>query len=174
VDIQALFDYRVPVSQWITRLKFQGDLAFAYLMGDLMAMHLRLPSEKPDCIIPLPLHPARQRQRGFNQTLEMAKRVKKKSQIPIDATSCKKIRHTPAQSAMNVTLRRHNIHPDFFSVSSSLKGKKVLIIEDVVTTGRTLQAFCIALKNAGVVCIDVWTCCRTEKKREKRRSAVFI
>lgn len=166
--LQGLFDYRAPLDRWIMQLKYQAALGYAVLLSDLMLKHLCLPTPKPDCIIPMPLHPKRQRQRGFNQTLEIAKRLGKYFQIPVDAKSCKKNRHTLPQSQISAPLRRYNIQSHFFTISPSLKGQKVLIIEDVVTTGSTLEALSIALKNVGVSRIDVWTCCRTLKKNGKK------
>lgn len=173
VRIQSLFDYLPPLDRWIMRFKYKGDLFYADVLAELMVQYLSLPFDRPDCLISIPLHPTRQRERGFNQTLEIAKSVQKKILIPIDVKSCKKNRHTPSQSHFSAIHRRHNIDADVFTLSPDLDGKKVLIIEDVVTTGSTLQAFSSALKNAGVAAIDVWTCCRTEKKCKKIKQIIF-
>lgn len=164
----ALFDYAPPVAKWITRFKYQGQLSFGHLFSDLMVEHLTLPC-RPDVILPVPLFPARQRQRGFNQTLEMAKHIKKKIRVPVDAVNCKKIRHTTPQAQVNALRRSRNIRPQAFAVSPTLKGKKVLIIEDVVTTGRTIEALSLALKQAGVLHITVWSCCRTVKTARHKK-----
>lgn len=164
--LQALWDYSSPVDAFVHKLKFGQQLHFAKLLGNLMAQHLK-PVTPIDCIIPMPLHRERQRQRGFNQTLELARIIAGKLQLPIDTKSCVRKVNTLAQSGLSAQKRAKNISDKTFSIDKCLKAKHVLVIEDVVTTGNTLQAFTMALKQAGVATVEVWACCRTSLKRDE-------
>jgi ComF family protein len=157
---QALFDYAWPIDQFIRRFKDHDQHYFAKILGSLMANKLT-PQHLPDCIIPVPLHPKRQRQRGFNQTLELARVIAAVRQWPLEKHACQRLRDTPAQRTLSASRRLTNIKAQAFVISSRLEGKKVLVIEDVVTTGTTMNAFTKALQNAGVRSVEIWACCRT-------------
>lgn len=156
----ALWDYCFPVANFISHLKFGGELHFAKLLGSLMANHLTL-TQSVDCIVPLPLHPRRQQERGFNQTLELARPIAAKWQLPIDKYSCRRISYKSAQAQLSARKRRKNVKAQAFQIADSLAGKRVLVIEDVITTGTTANAFARALKEQGVASVEIWACCRT-------------
>jgi ComF family protein len=113
----------------------------------------------PDCIIPVPLHPLRLKQRGFNQALEIARPIAKKLKIPIDTTHCLRIVATLPQAAISATARKHNIK-NAFIVNPLLKAKHVAIVDDVLTTGSTVTELAQRLKKSGVQKIDIWCCAR--------------
>lgn len=155
---RALFAYRPPVEEFIVALKFHEGLHFANWFGQKMIERWGVP--EVDCIVPLPLHPIRQRERGFNQTLEIAKIVASETGVYLDRWSCRRIKHRPAQSQLKAKWRSSNVSSKMFSVSPALRGKKVLVIEDVITTGTTIRAFIGALEKAGVKEVMVWACCQ--------------
>ncbi|MBN9289426.1 MAG: ComF family protein [Gammaproteobacteria bacterium] len=157
---QALFDYAWPVDEFIGQWKYAGELYFAKLLGTLMAERLSL-RETVDCIVPLPLHPLRQRERGFNQTIELASQIADLKGLPLDRWSCTKIKSTPAQSSLGKAARMQYLQASVFAIDKSFQAKHVLVIEDVVTTGSTVGAFTMALKHAGVETVDIWAVCRT-------------
>jgi len=90
----------------ITSLKFGAHYKNARLLGLLLAEHLKITAQRPDLIVPIPLHNARYRQRGFNQVIEIAKTVSRELQIPLDLTSCLRHRDTPHQTALTAKQRR--------------------------------------------------------------------
>lgn len=158
--LHALCDYAWPMNAFIGKLKYGKNQHFAKLLGQLMAE--RLTATYPvDCVVTVPLHPKRQQQRGFNQTLELAKVLAADLQYPVMRWSCSRTMDTVFQSSLRAKARRANITFKAFAVSSQLKGKHVLVIEDVVTTGATINAFAQALKKAGATTVEIWSCCRT-------------
>jgi len=150
--------YKDHIARMITQLKFYHQLAYANILGTLMAKHL-LPDEKPNCIIPIPLHKKRLRQRGFNQALEIAKPIAKRLEIPIDYKSCQRIRHTQPQTEIDAK-HRHNNLKNAFSVTRQMP-KQVVILDDVFTTGHTVNELSHTLRKAGIEHIEVWCIAKT-------------
>lgn len=158
--LQALFDYQWPLTRFISNLKFHGQLHFAKMLGSLMNQYLT-PLTPVDCIVPVPLHPKRQQSRGFNQTLEIAKVIATRKNLLLDKWSASKIIHTEAQSGLSAKKRSQNISERAFAIHPNFQAKHVLVIEDVVTTGATVEALTKALKRAGAETVEIWACCRT-------------
>lgn len=155
----ALFHYQAPISHWITQLKFKRQLIYARLLGQLMAKALKLPL--PDLLIPVPLHPKRLKQRGFNQALEIAKSLSKQTQIPIARFNCRRRKHTQAQTELNWQQRQTNLK-NAFSIKKPLTANAVAIVDDVMTTGATVNALAKQLKQQGVEHVQVLVPARTE------------
>jgi ComF family protein len=156
--ILALYLYHSPVDYLITKLKFNHKLSYANLLGNLLAEHLFLEyqnKEKPEIIIPVPLHKNRLKERGFNQALEIAKPVSKKLQIKIDRFCCSRTKNTAMQSALSAKKRAQNVK-QAFTVTKNNNYKYVAIIDDVYTTGNTVNELCKTLEQSGIVQIDVW------------------
>jgi len=156
----AIFAYSEPADGMIQRLKFGGDLAYARTLGKLMAIELgRRAILRPQMIIPVPLHPGRLVARGFNQAIELARPVAERFGIPLDRTACARTRATAEQSRLNARERRSNVK-NAFRVIRPIAGTGVAVIDDVMTTGSTLEAVARALKRAGVRQVSVWVCAR--------------
>ncbi|WP_165869058.1 ComF family protein [Thiogranum longum] len=155
--VLALFEYRAPVDQWVRGLKFHGDLTLAKLLGQLLAEHA--PERQNVLLVPVPLHRHRLRQRGFNQALEIARPLRRRG-YRIDAHCCSRKRHTPPQSELPAKARLHNLH-DAFEVRHSVKGNNIVLIDDVFTTGSTLNSLAASLKEAGAVKVEAWVIART-------------
>ena len=159
----ALFPYEQPVIKLITGLKFEHDLAYAKALGDLLADRIQtawyVSLRLPDVIIPIPLHPERMRERGFNQALEIARPVSRKLGIPIDFSGTKRCRHTARQSDLPAKKRGENI-AGAFACRAHYNGRKIAVIDDVITTGQTIKEFCGVLRESGAEKIDVWCCAR--------------
>jgi ComF family protein len=115
--------------------------------------------QKPDVIVPVPLHKSRYRQRGFNQALEIARTVSKDMQVPLDVYSCQRQHDTPQQSQLPAKQRRKNLK-NAFAVVRPLNAAHVAILDDVMTTGSTVHELAKVLKKAGVAKVDVWVCAR--------------
>ncbi len=154
----ALFHYAPPIDDLILRFKFGQGLHVARLFASLLADRLR-DSARPDCIIPVPLHPSRQRTRGFNQALEIARPLAKHLDCRLNHSSCRRTRATPAQSLLHATQRRRNLR-GAFTLTRPIDARHVALVDDVMTTGSTLAALAEVLRDAGVETIEAWVCAR--------------
>lgn len=155
----ALFPYASPIMQLIIRLKFQHQLPIARALGILMAERIHtewyVGKPLPDLILPIPLHARRLRERGFNQALEIAKPLSRRLKLPLDRHGVKRIRNTAAQSGLTASARLLNMK-NAFHTTVDYSGLTVAIIDDVVTTGNTVNECSRLLKNRGAAGIDVW------------------
>jgi ComF family protein len=149
--------YAPPIDRLILQLKFNQKLENARLLGTLMAQQLSVlhTERKPQLIIPVPLHRNRLRQRGFNQALEIAHPIAAKLKIPLDVTSCRRVRATLEQSGLAAKERRRNMK-NAFSVTRHLGFNHVAIVDDVMTTGNTLYELARQLKSRGVQTVEAW------------------
>jgi ComF family protein len=156
----ALFHYRPPIDHLIKRFKFAEELQAGSLLSGLLAARLaERDGDLPGLILPVPLHPARLRSRGFNQATEIARHVGRKLQIPIDYRLCRRKRNTQAQSLLSPTARRLNLR-NAFAVHRPPGTLHVAIVDDVMTTGHTCNELARALKQAGAVRVEVWVIAR--------------
>lgn len=160
----ALFHYQPPIGRLITGLKFHQQLKYAHLIGELLTERLiktyQTNQKIPDLLIPMPLHPIRLRERGFNQAVEIARPIIKKMGIKMDLTSCQRVRATIPQTTLPAAQRKNNVK-NAFQINSILHNKHVAILDDVVTTGHTIIELSRMLKEVGVKYIDIWCCART-------------
>ncbi len=163
-EIKSLFLYEHPIDDWITQTKFHENLIYARIFGLLMTNYFAEDMKHHfDFIIPVPLHRSRIKKRGFNQAVEIARPISKQLNIPLLLHQCKRIKNTNAQSQLTFEQRSSNIKKAFV-VDKKFSAKKVLVIDDVVTTGSTIKEFCKTLKENGVEFIAVWVCARTVLK----------
>lgn len=155
--------YAYPLDKLVQQFKFNGDLSIGRLLGELLADYLAAGGlTKPDLLIPVPLHPARLKERGFNQANELARPLAKRFRIPVRLDLCERVRATEVQSKLDATERRKNLR-NAFVVRHSLQGKQITILDDVVTTGATVEALASALKDAGAARITVWSAARAAR-----------
>lgn len=152
--------YGWPLDQLLQSFKFNGDLAAGQVMGELLAEFLAAaPGLKPEVLIPVPLHHARLRERGFNQALELARPASRRLQLRLDNRICVRRRHTAVQSKLDAAERQRNLR-DAFEVRGAITGAQVAILDDVITTGATMTALSHALRDAGAASITVWSLAR--------------
>lgn len=155
--------YAFPVDRLVQQLKFGGRLPLANTLGGLLAERVRegyVGELLPRALIPVPLHRKRLRERGFNQAGRIAHAVARQlGNLPVLEGQVARTRHTPAQSVLELRLRRHNLEGAFM-VNAALP-PHVAIVDDVVTSGSTVLALAKALRAAGVARVDAWTVCRT-------------
>jgi len=156
----AAFDYQSPIDHLIQALKFNGKLYSARLLGKLMAERIAMAGlDLPQLLLPVPLHSARLRQRGFNQALELARPLAREFDLPMEPDLCRRLRPTPAQTGLDAKARRRNLKGVFELVP--MPGvSHVTIVDDVMTTGSTAETLAKALKRGGVERVDVWVCAR--------------
>jgi ComF family protein len=155
----APFLYQHSMRYLITGLKFNKQYKNARLLAELMSQHLHNNVQKPECIMPVPLHPKRYRERGFNQSIEIAKTLAHRLSVPLDIHSATRTRNTTHQTGLAAKQRRNNMKRAF-SVSKKMKWNHVAIVDDVMTTGSTVLELAATLKRAGVERVDVWVCAR--------------
>lgn len=155
--------YADPLTTLIHALKFRYRLAAASVLGLLLAEYLETRGLcAPQWIVPVPLHSERQRHRGFNQSLEIARPLSARLGVPIASGLARRRRATAAQSSLqNARERRQNVR-GAFSVNEKESGsvRHVAIVDDVVTTGATVIALAGTLRRAGVTQIELWSIAR--------------
>ncbi|MGA0446597.1 MAG: ComF family protein, partial [Pseudohongiellaceae bacterium] len=166
---QALFHYAKPVRQLISLFKFHGRLeigaSFAYLLAQRFQHTVRrLPtSARPQLLLPVPLHPRRMNMRGFNQSEELVRGLSSLAGIPSCRSLVRRVRHTPSQTEMtDAASRRRNLRSAFTVQACAKLGtiRRVAVVDDVMTTGATVDALAQSLKAHGVAQVDVWCLAR--------------
>lgn len=156
----AVFHYLPPLDDLVKRIKFKGDLHLARLLGELMAERLDASNTLlPDVIMPVPLHARRLRERGFNQALELARPIAKRLSLPLSWRQVIRIRATDPQSDLPAKLRSKNVK-GAFALSSAFRARHVAIMDDVMTTGHTVNELALLLRRNGATYISVWVCAR--------------
>ena len=153
----AAFAYAFPLDKLVLALKYGEKFLLADMLGDQLAQRV---STRPDCLIPMPLHPQRLRERGFNQSLQLAKRIGQQLNLPVLPHACKRIRNTPSQSTLAWKERGKNMRKAF-SCSAEVAGKHVAVVDDVMTTGATLNELSATLLAAGATEVSAWVVART-------------
>ena len=151
--------YEEPVRHLIKGLKFGSRLAHARLLGALLAQRVRHQPDLPEILMPVPLHPSRYRERGFNQALEIGRVVAHCHNIPLNYQIIRRTRPTHAQAQLHADERRKNLRRAF-QLTHDLPWRHVAIIDDVVTTGSTVAELATTLRQAGASMIEVWACAR--------------
>lgn len=156
----SLFSYERNAVSLIQQLKFNQKLACSRLLGTMLADLVEQAGPcLPDCVLPVPLNKKRLRQRGFNQSVELARTAVKQFDLKLDVSSVERIRDTPSQSGLDKQQRRKNIRGAFRLVRPVNAGH-VAIVDDVVTTTSTVNELARVLKKAGVRRVDVWSIAR--------------
>jgi len=145
------------VQDAIHRLKYQGG---RYLAPRLIQF-MHIPHEwKPDSILAVPLHPKRQRRRGYNQSELLARALAQRTGIPYLANALERVKDTKTQTRLPFSQRRQNVH-HAFQATGDLSGRRILLIDDVTTTGSTLQDCARGLKAAGAAQVFALCACAT-------------
>jgi ComF family protein len=160
----APFDYAAPLDHLVHALKYRGQLATARVLGELLGRRiadLGLHHEV-DVIVPIPLHPRRHAERGFNQSAEIARHVGRRLRLPVDESLATRRRATPPQVGLHLEERRRNLADAF--LAGAVAGRRVVIVDDVTTTGTTLQELARLLSRAGAAAVDAWCVARTDRR----------
>lgn len=161
--VVTAFHYQPPIDRWIIGLKFQAKLHHVRLLSTALTTQLQRFYEEdvwPEAIIPVPLHRWRLFKRGFNQALEIAKPISKTLKIPLITNGVARHRQTQAQSKLPGDERHKNVKKAF-RVLTALP-THVAIVDDILTTGYTVNELTECLLKSGVQRVDVWCCARTD------------
>ena len=152
----APFQYSYPVDRLIQALKYRGRLAlgpfFAAAIGGAAP-------EGADLLVPVPLSRRRLRERGFNQALEIARVVARQRGLRLERNLVVRRRDTRAQAALSIADRRENVEGAFQAVGG-VRGLRVAVVDDVMTTGATLAEIARVLKQAGAAQVENWVAAR--------------
>ena len=159
-SLQAAFAYRAPVRDWLLGLKYDGAPHFAKTLCREAAPLLRRLQPQPEVLLPVPLHRARLRQRGFNQAGEIATLLGKALDIPVDHSALRRCRDTASQSGLTASGRAANLR-GAFSLDPDHGYRHVALVDDIVTTGATADEICRVLHRGGVETVRVWALART-------------
>ncbi len=140
----AIFDG--PLRQAIHRFKYTRWQELASIFGEMLGGYWRAAPLPADVIVPVPLHPNRLRERGYNQAALLAREVGEQTGLPVVEHSLLRIRETLPQVTLNARQRKENVRAAFRCVDDTLRGQRVLLMDDVCTTGATLEACSVALR----------------------------
>jgi ComF family protein len=141
----------------IRLFKYHGKVALADALGDLMWAALRQPPDV-DLIMPVPLHPSRLREREFNQSLLLADRLNRRLRLPLSHTNLVRLRRTEPQTELSRAERLKNLRKAFAVLRpGEVADKRVLLVDDVMTTGTTVNECAKALRKAGAADVYVGT-----------------
>jgi ComF family protein len=155
----AAFPYAPPIAQLVHQLKYHRRLDCGRLLGLLLAEAVeRAETALPELIVPVPLHSARLRRRGYNQALEIARPLSRRLGVPLATRAARRLRPTPPQTELAPRSRRRNVHGAFSA--ADVDGTHVAVVDDVMTTGSTVDALAHALHQAGAEKVEVWVVAR--------------
>jgi ComF family protein len=150
--------FEEPLRSLLHDFKYHEGLYLSSFLANLIVNALPPSLDKTQCLIPVPMHPKRLRQRGFNQAAELAKQLSRMLSIPYSLYDCIKTLNTLPQASLNAEQRRKNLTHAFDS--APIPYEHVTLIDDLVTTGSTVNEIARVLKKNGVTRVDVWCCAR--------------
>lgn len=153
----AAFAYAFPLAELMQAYKFGEQLQLAPALAGKLLPRIAV---RPDCIMPMPLHPDRLRERGYNQSLLLARELGRELGIAVLPDACQRVRNTAPQSSLTWRERGKNIR-NAFACSAVVAGKHVALVDDVMTTGASLNELARALKQAGASEVSCWVVART-------------
>ena len=153
--IRAPYRMEGAVRDAVHALKYQYVRALAPTLGGLLGEFMVASNLSADVLVPVPLHPRRERSRGYNQSLLLARETGKVVGLPVEEKALRRSRSTPSQArSASQEERRANVAEAFLAEATLAQGRRVLLVDDVCTTGATLEACAIALKQVGAA--SVW------------------
>ena len=156
----AAFLYAQPLDYLIRQFKFSAQLVTGHALAKLMLKVIDTDvTGTPESIIPVPLHRNKLKSRGYNQAQELAHPIAKSLNINADLITCARIKDTQAQSGLTKKERIKNVK-NAFELNRSISAEHVILLDDIMTTGNTLNELAKQLKKAGVKTVGIWVCAR--------------
>jgi ComF family protein len=156
---EAVFAYAFPLDVLVQHCKYRGALELTELFAQALGTR-PLDQGGVDLIVPMPLHPARLGERGFNQAAEIARRVAARLGFSWQADACERVRNTPPQAGLALKARRRNLR-GAFTCKQDLSGRRVALVDDVMTSGASLNELARVVKQAGASHVEAWVAART-------------
>lgn len=156
----ASLTYAPPIDRLIGQLKYHQRLSTCRSFAQLLEKQItRFESPLPDALVAVPLHQQRLRQRGFNQSLEIARPLARLVNRPLVTDLVKRHKATTPQTGLSGVARRKNLR-GAFSVTRPVAYRHLALVDDVMTTGSTAQELALTLKKAGATRVDIWVVAR--------------
>ena len=154
--VRAAGIYQGSLKEAVHKLKYRNQLSLAKPLGQLLGRRAIAEANDftPDRIIPVPLHPRRLKQRGYNQALEVARPIAQQLGLPLDSTLLQRKRNTPQQQGLSAIERRSNLR-NAFALAAEATSLRILLVDDVMTTGETVRECCRTLLGGGVEEVQV-------------------
>ena len=145
-------------------LKYDGHRGIADVLGQAVTdcLMVEVPWQDYDMLVPVPLHRVRRRERGYNQSFLLARAMSRRCQVPVRERVLIRYRWTASQTGLSVVERRENV-AGCFRAAPSVAGQRVLLIDDVLTTGAMVSACAVALQAAGCSEVAVLTVATPKK-----------
>jgi ComF family protein len=170
----APFRYDWPIDRCVQALKFHGELAYGRLLGLLIARtRSRVDRSPPDLVVPVPLHLARHLGRGFNQAAVIGRFAAESLDLPFGAHVLERCRATAEQSHLRGPARAGNVAGAFrLRPGARLAGRRIALVDDVLTTGSTAKEAATVLRTAGAADVELWVAARAA--RPPRSGAVNV
>lgn len=162
--------YEFPLDHLIHAFKYQRQLTAGRALSELLIEHLQAERQDtedadwPQLLVPVPMHWSRRFKRGFNQTELLARDLGRALALPVRSRVCRRQQRTQAQQGLTRTARIHNLRNAFElrpNASGTVSGKRIALVDDVVTTTSTVRALSRLLKSAGATSVEVWAIART-------------
>ncbi|WP_374357721.1 ComF family protein [Chitinimonas sp.] len=158
----AAWDYHWPIDRLIPAWKYRGQLSLTKPLSDGLLSRIKLTADRPELLLAMPLHVKRQRERGFNQAGELAKQLGRQLGIEVDLTRLARPHESAPLASLPWSERRKAIK-GAFALHGDVHGKHIALIDDVMTTGASLDELARLLKQAGARRVDCWVLARTQK-----------
>jgi ComF family protein len=158
ISSYLLYDKGLITQNMLHAIKYKGQHLLATHLGELYGYEIKHAFPKPDCIIPVPLHKRKQRERGYNQSESWANGLAKSLGTIVNTSALQRSAYTTTQTKKSRLERVANVENAFkIRDVNELKGKHVLLVDDVITTGATLEACGLRLWTAGIASLSIVT-----------------
>jgi len=147
--VRAPYLMEGAVRDMVHSFKYQNLRAAAPELGQLLSAYLDSNPIRADVLVPVPLHPRRERERGYNQAELLARELSKRTGLPLASRAIRRLRNTPPQVSLSGYDARARAMRDAFECQPDVGRQRVLLVDDVVTSGSTMSVCATALKSAG-------------------------
>jgi len=162
-QVITAYCFEEPLRTFLHEFKYKQALYLRSFMVKLMCDALTITSYTPGCLVPVPMHAKRLKERGFNQAAELTKLLARKMRLTYDLTLCEKTINTVPQVYLNAKQRKRNLHQGFRAYPTA--HRHITLIDDLLTTGSTADELALILKKQGVEKVDVWCLARTAQSK---------
>ena len=157
----SAFEYQFPINKLLFQYKSQARLALCESFAQALTNQVKKQQQVlPQVLMPVPLHTSKLKQRGFNQSLELAKVLSKQLHIPIDYHSLQSSHQTTQQKSLNKQQRLANVQTNY-ALTRPLSVTHIALIDDVITTGATTKTLAYLLREHGATHIQAWSIARS-------------
>ncbi|HEY8552928.1 MAG TPA: ComF family protein [Burkholderiales bacterium] len=157
-SVHAPFRYAPPLDRLVQGAKYHGRLDWLQLLGRRLARHVASRRGDVDAAVAVPLHPTRLRERGYNQSVELLRVLGAELNLAARAP-LERVRATPPQAQLSSAARRRNVRGAFVSMAR-LEGLRLALVDDVMTSGATVEEATQCLLDAGAASVEVWVVAR--------------